>query len=209
MQALLSRGRRPTKIMIISDEHLPDFVNLENRPGLTVHNGKQLTYSSLLKYIHSSEETTVEDTLFVVAAGLYSVLEVYTAVSFDKTSAPTLETDIQADQMSRIIVDYMISEACDIWNHVLLTAKHSDIIFMQMPHLILTDKAPYLKGSQKFYKPVRKIYYNVYKSKYSLENFIWCPLDWKYARYELFQTSKYVYISINFQQNLYVMEHSL
>ena len=148
------------KVIIDVQQH-PNYA-LEDYPCVTVHRATRLNYSAILKCVQrTATSVTDEDTLVVVMAGLHSVLDTFTAVSFGNSPSLSEEAVLDTRNMSARIADSMIAGSCDVWSTVLSSTKQSDVVFMQVPPLTLTDKPPYLRGSRKHSSLVSIAYNNV------------------------------------------------
>lgn len=161
-QALLGRGRRPTRIIVIVDTHLYPSIKIPSaicNENVSVVKGRRLTYSGILNLMKGHLNSPLENTLFVVMAGLYSVLEGFTAVSFGDSTTSTIEVNLDCDRLSKEIGNAFIGGACDLWEALLFNTQQSDVIFLPPSPLKLSDQAPFLKGSQKFTTLVRYDYF--------------------------------------------------
>ena len=53
----------------------------------------------------------------------------------------------------------LISQALCVWNSVLLNSRSSDVLFLDSSLPLCKEGGPYIKGSQKFMKPVSDIFF--------------------------------------------------
>lgn len=149
-QALLSRGRRPAKIKIICDGPLYPGMTLNSfvHEGvrISVCNGLHLSPADILKLMgpdadkDQTENAIEEDTLMVVAAGIYSVLNDSPSPSINVPSESakkilnkeevSSKSDVNNHKLSRNVSDRLISQAVSVWSTVLSSTRHSDVVFL-------------------------------------------------------------------------------
>ena len=95
-----------------------------------------------------------EDTLFVIGAGIESLLEEATKVKF-KTREGLGETRMDYPNLASNMYEFLVSSAVSLWHSVLVNTVSSDVVFLENSKLLLNPlKDVYLKGSCKFTVPV-------------------------------------------------------
>ena len=105
----------------------------------------KLSFSSIEILINNPSSPS-DSTLFVISAGLFSVLENSTNSS-DVKFFPNHEENEECLTLGRFIFNWLVFGAFKLWLHVLCSTKQSDVMFLPLPVESAVSLCSLLKGT--------------------------------------------------------------